>query len=166
MIGMNKISFDSKIVYEKEISDIAYETLKQTYKNITGSNLGIKQLCNLDLISSKNKKLYPTNAFILLSDDDLRLKLFPHAKIECASFRGEDRFDFIAQKPMYGPLSTQSEQAYQFVLQNIGAQKPNEYPIQAIKELIINAVIHRDYSIPKQDIRVCIFRDHNNIRVD
>jgi predicted HTH transcriptional regulator len=34
-----------------------------------------------------------------------------------------------------------------------------EYPIEAVREAVINAVIHRDYSILGSDIKVAIYDD-------
>lgn len=63
----------------------------------------------------------------------------------------------------------QSEQAYQFVLRHISEDSTDytgvyrndrwEYPIIAIREVIRNAVIHRDYSMSGIDIKIAVFND-------
>jgi predicted HTH transcriptional regulator len=52
----------------------------------------------LELIKTEQEKEYPTIALILFSDDPLRNRLFPNAKIECARFKGTGTEDFIDQK--------------------------------------------------------------------
>ena len=52
------------------------------------------------LLPTQGKNL-PTNALILLSDDELRKKLFPYAKIECARFKGAIPSNFIDKKPKH-----------------------------------------------------------------
>lgn len=164
--------FDSLPVYEKDLDHIVLGTLKQHYKDSTGEELNNTVLQKLKLTVKKQGKCFPTNALILLSDDDLRLKLFPYVKIECVSFKGINRDVFIAQKPMYGPLCSQADQAFMFVMRNVskgsiceGVYQANrlEYPMEAINEVIWNAVIHRDYSLKGQDIKVVIFKNRIEI---
>ena len=111
----------------------------------------------------------PNHALILLSDDELRKQLFPYAKIECARFKGTVPGNFIDQKPIEVNIALQPEQAYQFVLRHISQGSTDytgvyrndrwEYPVIAIREVIRNAVIHRDYSLTGKDIKVAIFDD-------
>ena len=104
-----------------------------------------------------------------MSDDGLRNQLFPYAKIECARFKGIVPGNFIDQKTINGNVGLQAEQAYQFVLRHISESSTDytgvyrndrwEYPIIAIREVIRNAVIHRDYSLTGKDIKIAIFDD-------
>ena len=125
-------------------------------------------LNKLNLIVKDQNKEFPTNALVLLSNDDIRNKLFPYAKIECARFKGTEPGVFIDQKTIDVPLSFQPEEAYKFVLRHIsrgsayeGVYRKDrwEYPIIAIREVIRNAVIHRDYSLRGKDIKIAIFDD-------
>ena len=111
-------------------------------------------------------ELKPTNALLLISDDPLKQELFPYAKIECARFKGTTVDTFIDRKTMDGNLLEQVEQAYDFVLRHINQSAFTEgvytktkwqYPIKAIREVIRNAVIHRDYSLIGKDIKVAIY---------
>ena len=166
------MSLDSLPNYEKELHEIVLNTLKQHYKQQTGENLNNETLQKLNLTVTKNGKTYPTNALLLLSDDDLRLLRFPHGKIECACFKGTERLDFISQKSVYCSLSQQSNQAYNYILkhikkgsthQNIFDEERWEYPMIAIQEIIHNGVIHRDYSLERVDIKIVIFADRIEI---
>ena len=104
---------------------------------------------------------------ILLSEDEMKKKLFPYAKIECARFKGKVPGNFIDQKTFESSILTQPEEAYQFVLRHISQGTTDytgvyrndrwEYPIIAIREAIRNAVIHRDYSLDGMDIKVAVF---------
>ncbi|WP_024789279.1 hypothetical protein [Lebetimonas sp. JH292] len=58
--------------------------------------------------------MFPTNAFLLLSNDEIRNVRFPYAKIECARFKGTIPGDFIDQKSINEPISFQAEEAYKF----------------------------------------------------
>lgn len=105
----------------------------------------------------------------MLSDDELRKQLFSFAKIECARFKGTIPGNFIDQKTIDVNIVSQPEQAYQFVLRHISEGSTDytgvyrndrwEYPVIAIREVIRNAVIHRDYSLTGKDIKIAIFDD-------
>ena len=108
-------------------------------------------------------------ALILLSDDELQRQYFPYSKIECARFKGTVPGNFIDQKTIDVNVGLQAEQAYLFVLRHISQGTTDytgvyrndrwEYPVIAIREIIRNAVIHRDYSLTGKDIKIAIFDD-------
>jgi predicted HTH transcriptional regulator len=67
-----------------------------------------------------------------------------------------------------GPVFIQPEEARKFIMRNISQgssidlvyRKDRwEYPLKAIRETVINAVVHRDYSILGSDIKIAIFDD-------
>ena len=108
----------------------------------------------------------------MLSDDKIRSTMFPYAKIECARFKGTGVGTFIDQKTIDEQVGLQAELAYQFVLRHInkGAEFEGvyrndiwEYPVIAIREVIRNAVIHRDYTLSGKDIKVAVFDDRIEI---
>ncbi|MBW2739807.1 MAG: putative DNA binding domain-containing protein, partial [Deltaproteobacteria bacterium] len=83
--SVNK-SFDSEIIFEKTLNEIDIENFKLFFEERTSEELNVKILSKLRLYEEINGDKYPTSALILLSDDSLRYKLFPYAKIECARF--------------------------------------------------------------------------------
>ncbi len=162
------ISFDSLPVHLKSVDELDISLFANQFKEITGEKLTKTILNKLNLMILDQKKNFPTNALILLSNDEIRNKFFPYAKIECARFKGKVPGNFIDQKTIDEPLSFQAEEAYKFVLRHIsqgsvyeGVYRKDrwEYPIIAIRELIRNAVIHRDYSLIGKDIKIAIFDD-------
>ncbi len=162
------VSFDSEIVLDKTVEELNINGLKKLYKEKTEETLDIHVLRKLELIRNEQGKEYPTNALILFSDDALRSSLFPNAKIECARFKGTGTEDFIDQKSITGSIGIQAEEAYNFVLRHInkGAKVEGiytvsrwEYPIKAIREVIRNAIVHRQYSLTGKDIKVAIYDD-------
>ncbi len=162
------ISFDSIPVYDKELHEIDISLFQKQYKKITNETIDNVILDKLHLFHTEREKKFPVNALILLSNDTLRNKLFPNAKIECARFKGSEPGVFIDQKTIDEPLSFQPELAYQFILRHIsqgssfeGVYRKDrwEYPVIAIREIIRNAVIHRDYSLTGKDIKIAVFDD-------
>jgi len=84
------------------------------------------------LIVEERGKEFPTNALVLLSGDEIREKLFPYAKIECARFKGSIPGDFIDQKTIDEPVSFQAEVAYNFILRHISKGSTYEEYIERI----------------------------------
>ncbi|UBM62787.1 putative DNA binding domain-containing protein [Candidatus Sulfidibacterium hydrothermale] len=162
------ISFDSLIVHSKTFQDLELSSFKNHFEEITGEKVNETVLEKMNLIVRDQNRKFPTNALILLSGDPLRNALFPYAKIECARFKGTTPGNFIDQKTIDTPLSLQAEEAYKFILRHIsqgstyeGVYRKDrwEYPVVALREVIRNAVIHRDYSLRGKDIKVAVFDD-------
>ena len=164
------ISFDSEIVLEKTVPELNIDNFKRLFKDKTQENLDIHTLRKLNLIKESQGSLYPTNALVLLSDDSIRSEFFPNAKIECARFKGTTSEIFIDQKTIDMEVAEQSEAAYDFVLRHINqsawyeegsiyTKRRWEYPVNAIREVIRNAVVHRNYALAGKDIKVAIYDD-------
>ena len=162
------ISFDSEIIPDKPATELNIDSFKAIFKEKTGEEISEQTLKKLDLVKKVQGVEYPTNALILFSDDPLRTSLFHYAKVECARFKGISSEEFIDQKSITTNISTQAEEAYNFVLRHInkGATVEGiytvsrwEYPVKALREVIRNAVVHRDYSLTGKDVKVAIYDD-------
>jgi len=162
-------SFDSEIIFKKTLSEIDIEAFKLFFEERTGEKLDLKTLSKLRLYEETNGKKYPTYALILLSDDSQRYRLFPYAKVECARFKGAKPGNFIDQKTIDINIGQQAELALQFILRHIsqgttgydGVYRNDrwEYPINALREVVRNAIVHRDYALSGKDIKIAVFDD-------
>jgi len=165
----SNVSFDAEISFEKSAGDLDITSIKNLFYEKTNTKLSVQTLRKLNLIQVEQGKSYPVNALMLLSDDNIRQKLFPYAKIECARFKGITPGNFIDQKTITGNIALQAENCYQFILRHISQGSTDykgvfrndrwEYPVVAIREVIRNAVIHRNYSLSGKDIKVAVFDD-------
>lgn len=163
------ISFDSESFFNKNHEELSLDNFKSFYKEKTNENLTFEVLRKLNLVKEEQGQIFPTNALVLLSDDVKKRELFPNAKVECARFKGTIPGTYIDQKTIDGTIALQAEQAYQFVLRHISEGTEDykgvyrndrwEYPLIAIREVIRNAIIHRDYSLTGKDIKIAIFDD-------
>ncbi len=162
------ISFDAESVLEKPLAELDFRGFRRLYEEKTGEILDDSALRKLELAKFERGVLYPTNALVLLSDDGLRRSMFPNAKIECARFKGANAEEFIDRKTYDYGIAEQVEDAYAFVLRNIrqsgsiqGVYTISrwEYPVKAIREIIRNAVVHRQYSLTGKDIKIAIYDD-------
>ena len=107
-----------------------------------------------------------TNAAILLFGKNPQ-KFFPQAEVKCARFKGTEPLEFIDMKIFGANIIDQREDALEFVKEHIKLQakivgtervEKWEYPIEAIREAITNAVVHRDYEI-QSNVQIRIFDD-------
>lgn len=162
------ISFDEECVYDYNLANINISKLNNDFYRFTEKELNEENLINLKLIREEHGIKYATRALILLTDSSL----FNYARIKCARFKGKDTYEFIDQKELTGPIYEQVEEAIKFAKAHINKhgkitelQRIDEYeiPIVAIREIIANAVVHRDYSISGADIKFAIFDDRIEI---
>jgi ATP-dependent DNA helicase RecG len=113
----------------------------------------------------KNEKL--TNAAVSLFGKNPQ-KFFLQAETRCARFKGTKPLEFIDMKVFQGSIIDQVEKSLSFVLEHIPMRiyitgKPEreekyEYPPDAIREAIINAICHRDYEM-QSNVQIRIFDD-------
>ena len=112
----------------------------------------------------------PTNAAILLFGRDPQ-RFFGHSEIRCARFKGTKPLEFIDMKVIGGNLIDQREDAVEFVKEHIKLHakivelervETWEYPIDALREAVTNAICHRDYE-ECSNVQVRIFDDRVEI---
>jgi len=163
-----KVSFDSLPLYDLSAKDIDLNRFEKAFKEKSGKRLKGDLFKNLGLFHSERNRSYPKNAALLLSDSPARKQYLPYAKIECARFKGSEKRVFLDQATIDEPIFASIEPCLTFIKKNIalGAtigeiyrEDRWEYPLEAIREALINAVIHRDYSILGSDIKVAIYDD-------
>lgn len=163
-----KISYDEVTVYDLPWDRLDLNRFISDYQKASGREIDNERLRNLGLLVSDRDALYPTNAAVLLSESAERKRLFPFAKIECARFKGTHTKVFLDQATVEGPIHATVEPCLAFIKRNIALgsqigevyrQDRWEYPLEAIREAVTNAIIHRDYSIQGSDIKVAIFDD-------
>jgi len=97
---------------------------------------------------------------------------FPHAVIMATLYRGKDRASGqLDAQEIEGPLYQQIFDGCRFVARNmrVASRKTParedlpQYSMVAVFEAIVNAVIHRDYSMFSSRIRLSIFKDRLEI---
>jgi len=159
------ISFDQEANREVDYDLLDISPIEDRFIQV-GKVLSKSVMKNLKLIIEENGTLYPSNGLLIL------LGKFEHVKIKCSRFKGNTMDVFLDRKEYDGDLLIQLENAEKFIKSHIslgseikGLQREDEYeiPIEAIRESLVNAVVHRDYSNEGRDIKVGIYDDIVNI---
>ena len=133
-----------KAMKEQAVQNACTEEQKASIKDV-----GRQQLRSWGILIERDGKDYPSNAFAILTGNGGL-----HVATQCGVFKGTTKAVFVDRREYTGPLWEQIDEAFQFVLRNIhlGAtivgiyrQDIYEIPPDAIRELIINAMVHRSY---------------------
>ena len=107
-----------------------------------------------------------TNAAVLLFGKNPQ-RFFIQSETRCARFKGLKPLEFIDMKVFGGNIIDQRENALEFVKEHIrlhaeikGTERVErwEYPIEAIREAITNAICHRNYETAS-NVQIRIFDD-------
>lgn len=123
------------------------------------------------LTSDENGITRATVAGVLLCSHSPE-EWLPNACITATCYRGNDRVSGqIDSQTITGPLNRQITEAVAFAVRNmrVGAYKNPartdlpQYSESALFEAIVNAVVHRDYSIRGSRIRLSMFADRLEI---
>ena len=170
----DKLYFDSQICKEATIDNIDNVKVKKFLERASferrldiNPDINPKEtLGKLNLI--KKDKL--TNAAILLFGKNPQ-KFFLQAETRCARFKGTEPLEFIDMKVFGGNIIDQREDAIEFIKEHIqlhaeikGTERIErwEYPIEAIREAVTNALCHRNYKI-SSNVQIRIFDDRIEI---
>jgi predicted HTH transcriptional regulator len=163
-----RISWDELVCVGCEATDRAVKKLCEDimrYRReagLSGREVTESQLINWKLLKKDGESTMASNAFMLLTSD-----YFPFSKTQCAVFKGIERSVFLDKREFTGPIYEQIEEATNFVLRNIrlGARieglvrkESYELPVEAIREMIINAHCHRNLS-DSSCVQVAIYDD-------
>ena len=126
-----------------------------------------EKLESFDVIKKRGRGHVATNAYALLTTNP-----FLHARVQCACFRGNDDLIFIDSVDLEDDVVSQIEGAVAFVLKHLdmgsriqGLVREDFYevPEVAIREAIVNAVVHREYMMEDSSIFVKVFDDRIEI---
>lgn len=157
LIDSNNNSFENSISNIQELHFEYFENILKKH-NIEIDNNKYK---TLNIIRANNKY---TNLGLLLSDD------CPFS-IKCAIFNGNNKLNFKDRKEFTGSVLKQVNDTFEYLsLYNktkgkiIGLERydTRDYPEYAIRESLLNAVIHRDYNFAGS-ILIFLFDDHFEI---
>ena len=157
LIESNSNSFENNI---SNIQDLHFNYLREIFKK---HNIEIddNKFKTLNITNLNNEY---TNLGLLLSDE------CPYS-IKCAIFNGNNKLEFKDRKEFTGSVLKQVNDTFEYLeLYNktkgkiIGLERidTKDYPEYALRESLLNAIIHRDYNFTGS-ILISLFDDHFEI---
>ncbi len=168
--------FDSNICRGSVYGDIDLEAVdwfRRKYREISGKELygsNADVLKSLNCVVNEGAKLRPTNAGILLFGKN-PAKFFPRYYVTVARYPGKDigtayleikdiegnLFNIIDSAEEY--INEYTESLYRLKKGQVARERIPQYPEFVIRELISNAVSHRDYSIGGSKTIIKMYKD-------
>ncbi len=167
------IHFETLPVYRATIKDLdkkLFARFLQQRKNDGELEFSIEILRSYGLLVTEHSHNYPTTAGILLFGKDPQ-KFFSEAMCICTHFQGNEGRNVLATVDAKGDLLSQFNTTYDFVLSRLtksfnieDAQRSErlEIPKKAIREALLNAIVHRNYHI-QAPTKIAIWSDRVEI---
>lgn len=164
-------AFEVEELDNQKISAMLREMGERTGRSSIGSEVTPVILANTKIAVETEGKLRPTlaGAMIFSSVSPQSRSPYNRYTIRCIRYAGSTpASDIIDSQDIEGTLDVQIDSMQAFVLRNIsrsarieGTLRIEEYsfPEDAIREVLANAVIHRDYTITESYTQVRVFSD-------
>lgn len=161
-------------IYSATVEDINLSSFEDFLKNrktpFTESDVH-KLLLPYGILTKEHNRIYPTLGGILLFGKE-PTKFVPEAFVICTHFFGTSGRNVIATRDCSGSLVEQYKECMSFIISRLnksfsikgmGArQEVLEIPEEAIREIVINALVHRNYLIPGPT-KIAIYDDRLEI---
>ena len=178
-----KFKFDITEATEALLSDLSKEKIlelliksgERTQRQSTLEEIDFELLKNLGIADNFNGLQKPTLAgFLIFAKERPQNKQqFSRYAIRCVRYKGSNvAAEIIDNLDIKETLDAQIDETQKFILRNIkksaeivGTKRIEkyEYPEKAIREIVANAIIHKDYKITETYTQVNIFEDRIEI---
>ena len=121
----------------------------------------------LKVVKKEGGQFYPTNTALLFFGKD-PTEHISHHEIRIARFQGTTRLSMIDSQEIKGPVYKMLEEVESFFKRNTRLANKivefkrvdiPEYPFEAVREAVVNAIAHRDYARTGSPIMMSIFDD-------
>ncbi|CAN2039414.1 putative transcriptional regulator [Candidatus Magnetomoraceae bacterium gMMP-15] len=166
------IRFDEQIVPNAKLNDLDSKLWKR-FRTLISPTEDQEFLEKLKLIAiDEENVLHPTVSGVLMASNTPE-SFMSNAFIQAVCYRGAERNASyqLDAKDITGALDVQIQEACKFVERNMrvyAIKAPNrietpQFSMNAVFEAVVNAVVHRDYSIYGSKIRLHLFTDRLEI---
>ena len=162
-------TFDEQPLPELNSEAIDFRVASEFFQPVR--KLTSEALLNLKLTTNYQGRIVPTIGGVLLFGKD-RFGRFPDAWIQAGRFAGLDRRSILDSTEIRSYLPQAVEDAIAFLQKHmtrearIGAVKRTDrwtLPTAAVREVIINAIVHADYAQSGAPIRIAFYDDRVEI---
>jgi ATP-dependent DNA helicase RecG len=159
------IAFDELPMPDLSLEDLDIKTARKFFQG--HRQLDEQGLITLKLLRREQGRLVPTKGAVLLFGLERTLH-FPEAWIQCGRFIGQDKTDIFDHIELDEHLPQAVESVLLFLKKHAmrgadfsGIQRKDVWsiPLAILREVIINAIVHSDYSQRGAPIRIAYFDD-------
>jgi predicted HTH transcriptional regulator len=167
------LAFDQSPCVGADLGDLDLDAARVAFKNV-GHTIDLAKLQSLGAVVRHGKERVPSNGgIILFGTPEARNRYFPDAVFRCARFHGTEKVHFIDRQDIEGTVLVGIEDAQKFIARNtrlaariegMRRQDIPEYPRVALREALVNAVAHADWSARGSQIMVAVFSDRIEIQ--
>ncbi len=169
IIERGEVSFESLVPPGATLEDIDRDKVEKYLASLEGLTAATPEeaLHNRGCLVRDERGYRPTYAGILLFGIQPE-RFVKSSEIIVARYPGREMSDAFVREDIRGTLPDQIRRAEAFLISNmkrgvrlvsLEREEQVEYPTKAVREAIVNAVAHRDYSIQGDEIRVFMFSD-------
>lgn len=169
LIERGEVSFESDRPADAKLEDLDEDKVEAYIASLgaRGGESGNDLLLQRGCVVKRGKDLRPTYAGLLLFGKAPQ-RWLPCADLSAVRFSGRDMADEFIREDIRGTLPEQLQRAEAFLrdhmrvsvrLNGFAREDRPEYPLEAVREAVVNAVAHRDYSIAGDNTRVFLFSD-------
>lgn len=178
----SQYQFDKTVITSVNQSELSEEKIRHFFtKNAERTGRTVQEdtftqsLKKLDLLTEVDGKIHPTLAgcMFFMKEPPQEFGDLSRYIVQCVKYAGPTRSTPIVDKQsVMGTIDEQVETVLRFILNNIklhaevvGAKRVDtyEYPKEALRESIINALVHRDYSNSGTLVQVAVFSNRIQI---
>jgi ATP-dependent DNA helicase RecG len=170
MMARGQLSWEAEVPEDATLKDLDWEAVGVYVQSLEGweqidpETVLLRRGC----LVKQEGEFWPTLAGLLLFGHAPQ-RWVRGAEIEAARFSGSEMSDTFVRQTLTGTLPTQLRQAEAFLRDQMRTQvhigegltrlERTEYPPEAVREALVNAVAHRDYTISGDQIRAFLFAD-------
>lgn len=174
----DRVFEDSRPIRNAELSDLNKEKLEEYIEKIKKNKPNFAKndfnkclkLCHI--IDNNEDKIFPTLAGMLLFGEYPQL-FYPQIFVACTNIPGLQMGDtnslgerFIDNKRVEGTIEEMLLGTMNFLERNMKSSvvindkgiriDRTEYPLKALREAVVNALVHRDYSTQKETVYIAV----------
>jgi ATP-dependent DNA helicase RecG len=169
LVSRGVLQFEARVPPGAKLTDLDEEQVEAYIKHLDlpGDEDWRDVLTQRGCLNREGKKWLPTYAAMILFGKNPQ-RWLPNATILAARFPGISFSDEFLKQDITGTLPQQLLQAEHFLRDNLrdvvrvvglAHQETPEYPYDAVRELLVNAVAHRDYNLQGDNVHLYIFSD-------
>lgn len=168
------ISFEMEVARNATLDDLDWDKVREYVRNLKGMSHADEKdvLVKRGCLIRRDNQMYPTNAGMLLFGK-VPQQHVRGSEVTAVRFAGDTMSDHFTRQDITGTLPDQIRMTEMFLIDNLrkGVKLKNtmtrseqfEYPMEAAREVVVNAVAHRDYSIEGDEIHLFLFKDRMEV---